>query len=93
MREFYIFFESKEAAEAAYKTIVGFLRRKLKEMKTEKNFELDGRSILIKPRPGVYEKYHFILTNDRFKKFIKPESILNFEEAFQKILITEDLKE
>lgn len=91
MKEYYIFFESKEAAEAAYKTIVGFLRRKLKEMKTEKNFELDGRSILIKPKPGVYEKYHFVLTNDRFKKFISREAIITFEEAFHKILITEDL--
>ena len=93
MKEYYIFFEDRAAAYAAYKTIVMFLRKKVSAKILEKNFELDGRSILIKPKPGVYEKYHFILTNDRFKKFIKPESILNFEEAFHKILITEDLNE
>ena len=93
MKDYYIFFEDRAAAYAAYKTIVMFLRKKVSAKILEKNFELDGRSILIKPKPGVYEKYHFILTNDRFKKFIKPESILNFEEAFHKILITEDLNE
>ena len=94
MKEYYIFFEDKQAAEAAYKAIVIFLKKKYKDMKLEKNFKLNGKStILIKPSSGVYERYHFVTCYDRYKKFITKESILTYPEAFSQILITEDLKE
>lgn len=93
MREYYIFFDSREAAESAYRAIVIFLRKKYKEMKIEKNYILNGKStILIKPSSGVYERYHFVTSYDRYRKFVTKEAILTFEEAFSKILITEDLK-
>lgn len=94
MRDFYIFFEDREAAEAAYRSIVGFLKKKTKEMKLDKNYQLNGRNIiLIKPERSRYERYIFTTHEDKFKKYVTREAILTFEEAFSKILITEDLKE
>lgn len=94
MKEYYIFFEDKQAAEAAYRAIVIFLKKKYKDMKLEKNFILNGKStILIKPSSGVHERYHFVTCYDRYKKFISREAIITFEDAFYKILITEDLNE
>jgi len=94
MKEYYIFFEDRAAAYAAYKTIVLFLRKKVSAKILKKNFELNGSNcILIKPGSKIYERYHFVTTYDRFKKFIDNKSIITFEEAFERILITEDLKE
>lgn len=94
MKEYYIFFEDRAAAYAAYKTIVLFLRKKVSAKILEKNFELNGSNcILIKPESKRYERYHFVTAYDRYIKFIDNKSILSFVEAFDRILITEDLKE
>lgn len=94
MKEYYIFFEDRAAAYAAYKTIVMFLRKKVSAKILDKNFELNGSNcILIKPEAKRYERYHFVTAYDKYIKFIDNKSILSFVEAFDRILITEDLKE